>query len=63
MSKLSELTDLPRQLAVLVRENREEIADLRARVKALEGRQSFQVDDFTHPHKPIIVDLSGIDLK
>ena len=38
MSQLEELTDIVQRLAVTVRENRDEIAALRSRVRELESR-------------------------
>jgi len=71
MSQLSELAALTNELATIVRQNRERIAELEKRLNELESAKPFQVDDHTrrntgqafNPFGPIVVDLTGIDLK
>jgi hypothetical protein len=67
MSQLSELAALTNELATIVRQNRERIAELEKRVNELESAKQLRVNDYEcqtfNPYGPIVVDLSGIDLK
>jgi len=71
MSQLSELAALTNELATIVRQSREMIVELEKRLNELESAKPFRVDDYTrrntgqtfNPYAPIVVDLSGIDLK